>query len=245
MELFETAISHRSWCNGRSDTASNERLEFLGDAVLSLVVADYMYRRWPDLQEGSLAKMRSDVVSEPPLAQIALDIGLDSVVRLGKGEIASGGRTKPSILSDTLEALIGAIYLDCEPRGPADRASEVTVPQSSHYGVGGVVRGQEPQFAGPLGSLDTVYDIIMKWLEERLETASEVPGMLDYKGRLQEHVQKQTGVLPEYAVEGEGPEHARHFQARVYVNGKLKGSGEGRSKKDAEQMAAKMALQDW
>lgn len=210
VELFETAISHRSWCNGKVDATSNERLEFLGDAVLSLVVADYMYRRWPDLHEGPLAKMRSDVVSEPPLAQIALDLGLDGVVKLGKGEIASGGRSKPSILSDTLEALIGAIYLDCE-----------------------------------FGTLSTVYNIIVEWLEERLEEASEIPGMLDYKGRFQELVQKQAGALPVYTVEGEGPEHARHFHARVYVSGKLRGSGDGRSKKDAEQMAAKMALRNW
>jgi ribonuclease-3 len=206
--LLETAMSHRSWSNMFDGAPSYERLEYLGDAVLSLVVADYTYKKWSDLQEGPLAKIRSDVVSQLALAEIATKIGLGDLIKLGKGEIAEGGRSKPSILSDVLEALIGAIYIDND------------------------------------SDLQAVYEIIIGWLEEPIEQASKSPGMYNYKESLQMIVQKDSGELPEYIVDGKGPDHSRRFNARVYINGELKGSGSGSSKKNAEQMAAKSALQN-
>jgi ribonuclease-3 len=110
--LLVQALSHRSWCAEQESAASNERLEFLGDAVLSLVVAEYCYHRYPDFAEGRLAKVRSAVVNARALAEVARSLGVGDVLLLGKGEESSGGRTKPSLLADTLEALIGAVYLD-------------------------------------------------------------------------------------------------------------------------------------
>lgn len=206
--LLETAMSHRSWSNMFEGIPSYERLEYLGDAVLSLVVADYTYKKWPDLQEGSLAKIRSDVVSQPALAEIATEIGLGNLIKLGKGEIAEGGSSKPSILSDVLEALVGAIYIDND------------------------------------SDFQMVYEIIIGWFEDPIKRASKSPGMYNYKESLQMIVQKDSGGLPEYVVDGNGPDHSRHFNACVYINGELKGSGSGSSKKSAEQMAAKSALQN-
>lgn len=106
------ALTHRSWCAENAGTASNERLEFLGDAVLGLVVTDHLFTTHPEMSEGSLAKVRAAVVSEPTLAEVAAELGVGDAVRLGKGEAASGGRAKASILSDTLEAIIGAVHID-------------------------------------------------------------------------------------------------------------------------------------
>lgn len=110
--LLHQALSHRSWCGEQEGVPSNERLEFLGDAVLGLVVADHIYHRFPELPEGNLAKIRSAVVNARVLAETATELGLGDVLLLGKGEEASGGRTKVSILADTIEAVIGAVYLD-------------------------------------------------------------------------------------------------------------------------------------
>jgi len=117
------ALTHRSWCYETGHTASNERLEFLGDAVLGVVVTDYLFTTHPEMPEGLLAKVRSAVVSEPTLAKIAGDLGVGEAVRLGKGEDASGGRSKASILSDALEAIIGAVYVD----GGIDAAQNVVL----------------------------------------------------------------------------------------------------------------------
>ncbi len=208
MALLETAMSHRSWSKMFDNVQSYERLEYLGDAVLSLVVADYTYKGWPGMKEGPLAKMRSDVVSQLPLAKIATKIGLSHLVKLGRGEMAEGGQSKPSILSDVLEALIGAIYIDSG------------------------------------SDLKTVYEVIIGWFKEPIEQASKSPGMYNYKESLQMITQKDSGKLPEYVVDGEGPDHARHFNAHVYIDGELRGSGTGSSKKSAEQMAAKAALEN-
>lgn len=110
--LLEQALSHRSWCSEQEGVASNERLEFLGDAVLGLVVAEHTYRTYPDLPEGVLAKVRAGVVNARVLAEVALELDLGPRLRLGKGEDLSGGRAKESILADAVEAVIGAIYLD-------------------------------------------------------------------------------------------------------------------------------------
>jgi ribonuclease-3 len=119
------ALTHRSWCAENPGTASNERLEFLGDAVLGLVVTDHLFTTHPEMPEGSLAKVRAAVVSEPTLAEVAVELGVGEAVRLGKGEAASGGRAKASILSDALEAIIGAVYVILEVFGARiDAAAE-------------------------------------------------------------------------------------------------------------------------
>jgi ribonuclease III len=110
--LLQQALSHRSWCAEQGGLPSNERLEFLGDAVLGLVVAEHCFRRFPDMPEGELAKVRAAVVNARVLAEVAEQLGIGAAILLGKGEEASGGRTKPSILADALEAVIGALYLD-------------------------------------------------------------------------------------------------------------------------------------
>src|SRR5438132_3015761 len=110
--LFTLALAHRSWCAETPGTESNERLEFLGDAVLGLVVTDYLFRTFPNLAEGELAKVRASVVNAGVLADLAAELGIGPALALGKGEDASGGREKPSILSDAMEAVIGAVYLD-------------------------------------------------------------------------------------------------------------------------------------
>ena len=114
-ELLTQALTHRSWCAEHAGYASNERLEFLGDAVLGLVVTDHIFRTYPELHEGALAKLRARVVSAPVLAEVGDELGLGAVLRLGKGEDASGGRTKQSILADAFEAVIGALFLDGGP----------------------------------------------------------------------------------------------------------------------------------
>jgi ribonuclease-3 len=197
------ALAHRSWCSEHPGHEPNERLEFLGDAVLGLIVTDYLYRRHPDLPEGELAKARAAVVNSASLAGTAREVHLGSSLLLGKGEDSSGGRLKPSILADAMEALIGAIYLD------------------AGYAV----------TAG----------IVIRLLGERLREAAKGPGEDDYKTRLQELCAQAYDELPVYRVTDRGPDHAKVFEAEVSVGGRAKGRGEGRSKKQAEQVAARDA----
>jgi ribonuclease-3 len=182
---------------------SNERLEFLGDAVLGLVVTDHIFRTYPDLPEGELAKVRASVVSAAALAEVAVELGLGETLRLGKGEDASGGREKPSILADATEAVIGAVYLD--------------------------------------GGWDAANDLILGLLADRISDAAAGPGGQDYKTRLQELAARTYEVLPEYEVVDDGPDHAKRFFAAVTVGDRRFGGGEGRSKKQAEQAAARLA----
>ena len=182
---------------------SNERLEFLGDAVLGLVVTDHVFRTYPDLPEGELAKVRASVVNAAVLADVAAELDLGSWLLLGKGEDASGGREKPSILADAMEALIGAIYLD--------------------------------------GGWEAASELVLRLLGDRIAEAASGPGGQDYKTRLQELAARAYDQLPRYHVEDEGPDHAKHFFATVYVGGQQRGTGEGRSKKQAEQAAARAA----
>ncbi|MHB8437864.1 MAG: ribonuclease III [Acidimicrobiales bacterium] len=201
--LLVQALSHRSWCAEAGGAPSNERLEFLGDAVLGLVVAEHCYRRYPDMPEGSLAKIRAAVVNTGVLAEVADELGVGEQVLLGRGEDSSGGRKKPSILANCLEAMIGATYLD---QG-WDRAAA----------------------------------LVLQLLDSRIIDAAPCPGAEDFKTRLQEVVIRREGELPRYDVEGSGPDHARRYRATVFVGGAESGSGEGRSKKDAEQAAARAA----
>lgn len=205
LPLLATAVTHRSWCSEHLGTESNERLEFLGDAVLSLIVTAYMYERFPALPEGELAKLRASVVNESSLALFARVWGLGECLRFGRGEAASGGSEKPSLLADAFEAVLGAAFLAT--------------------------------------SLDAVTPITLDLLGQAIERASAQPGDSDYKTRLQEHTTRHYDGLPRYAVEADGPEHAKRFTARVYVKGVEAGKGTGRSKKLAEQAAARAALE--
>ena len=196
-------MAHRSWCAETPGVKSNERLEFLGDAVLGLVVTDHIFRTYPDLPEGELAKVRAAVVNAGALAELAAELELGRALHLGKGEDASGGREKPSILADAMEAVIGAVYMD--------------------------------------GGYDAARSLIMGLLGDRIEEAAAGPGGQDFKTRLQELAARRFDQLPQYAVDDEGPDHAKRFFATVRIAGDVRGSGEGRSKKQAEQAAARVA----
>jgi ribonuclease III len=202
--LLEMALAHRSFAFERKGAPNNERLEFLGDAVLGLAVTDMIYRRFPDLAEGDLAKLRSSTVNMAVLADVARSVGLGEALLLGKGEELSGGRNKDSILADALEAVLGALYLDCgleEARRLIDRL-----------------------FAGHI--------------QELVDRGV----VRDFKTSLQELSVQQVGAMPEYRVSSAGPDHDKRFEADVFLNGDFMGSGTGRSKKQAEQAAAKEAL---
>ncbi len=198
--LLELALTHRSHAFEAGGLPTNERLEFLGDAVLGLVVTDLIYSSFPSDAEGRLAKIRAAAVNTRSLADVARTLDVGAAVRLGRGEEQSGGRDKDSILADTMEALIGALYLD----GGIDVAARV---------VGGL-------FAGMLDDIAT-----------RRES-------LDYKTSLQELTAATLQRLPTYDLEEEGPDHEKRFTARVQIGGEVLGTGEGRSKKEAEQVAA-------
>lgn len=201
--LLSHALAHRSWCAENLGTNSNERLEFLGDAVLGLVVTVHLYQTYPDMSEGELAKVRASVVNSASLAEIAVELGVGEAVLLGKGEDQSGGREKSSILADAMEALIGAVYID---------------------------RGWEASD-----------QLVMRLLGERIEAGAAGPGGHDYKTRLQELCARSFDQLPVYLVTDEGPDHAKEFEAVVEVLGSARGVGRGRSKKQAEQAAARQA----
>ncbi|MDQ2827010.1 MAG: ribonuclease III [Actinomycetota bacterium] len=198
-------MAHRSWCAERPGHRSNERLEFLGDAVLGLIVTDHLYRTYPGLPEGQMAQVRASVVNAEVLAEVAEEIDLGSALCLGRGEDASGGREKPSILSDAMEAVIGAVYLD--------------------------------------GGWDASAELVMRLLGERVTEGAAGPGGHDFKTRLQELSARVYDDLPRYRHASEGPDHAKRFSATVSVAGIPIGRGEGRSKKQAEQAAARMAWQ--
>jgi ribonuclease III len=202
-ELLDQALAHRSWCAEEGESDSNERLEFLGDAVLGLVVAEHTYRTYPELSDGAMSKVRASVVNTRALAEIALELGIAAHLRLGRGEDQSGGRAKESILADATEAVIGAVYLD--------------------------------------GGLEEAWRMILALLSGRIAAAVGEPGESDHKSRLQEESVRLGRGVPHYEVEGFGPDHARRYLATVYVAGQRLGSGEGRSKKDAEQVAARAA----
>lgn len=201
--LLHQALAHRSWCAESAGAASNERLEYLGDAVLGLVVADHCYGAYPELNEGALAKVRAAVVNTGVLAEVGAELRVGDHVLLGRGEDASGGRQKASILANTVEALIGAVYLD----------------------------GGWPQASA----------LVLRLLGTRIADAAAGPGAEDFKTRLQELAVRDVGEPPRYEVQGSGPDHARQYRAQVLVAGEPCGTGEGRSKKDAEQAAARQA----
>lgn len=202
-KLLQTALTHSSYANengGRYEY--NERLEFLGDSVLGMITAEFLFQNHPEMPEGKLTKIRASLVCEKSLFRFASSIHLGEFMYMGKGEINTGGRTRPSILADAFESVIAAIYLDA---------------------------GFEEAKKFVLGFIATA-DI-------------EEPVITDYKTALQEIVQKSPGEILEYFMAGEsGPDHCKTFIVEVKLNSNVIGTGEGKSKKQAEQMAAKEAL---
>ena len=203
LELLDLAFHHRSITNEMKHIQNNERLEFLGDSVLGIVTAAYLYNNFSN-PEGDLAKIKSAVVSEKALAPIALSFGIDKLLILGKGEESSGGRTKPAILADCMEAIIGAYYLDSGYKCAEKYVLEFIVPE----------------------------------INKTIST-----GTKDYKTQLQELYQKKTKSTPKYELaEKTGPAHDQVFTVYVVLNNKRIGPASAKSKKEAEQLAAKMAL---
>ena len=199
--LLETALTHTSFANeARHGTKHNERLEFLGDSVLSIVVAEYLFTH-SSLPEGDLTRMRASLVCEAALFTFAQKIGLGRWLRLGHGEEMGGGRTRPSVVSDAFEAVIAALYLD--------------------------------------GGIDAARAFILPFVTSALTKQSAEE---DYKTKLQEVVQQNPSERLRYVVASQtGPDHDKHFVVEVHLNSNCIGSGEGHSKKQAEQAAAKEA----
>ena len=201
--ILDRALTHRSYAYENGGLPTNERLEFLGDAVLGLVITDALYRRYPDEPEGQLAKLRASVVNMKALADVGRALGIGAHIRLGRGEEATGGRDKSSILADTVEAVIGAVYLD---------------------------RG-----------IDETRALLHRLFDPLLADAVSLGAGLDWKTSLQELTAGGMLGVPEYLVAESGPDHAKTFRAVARVAGVEYGSGEGRSKKEAEQHAAEAA----
>ena len=200
---LERALTHRSYAYENGGLPTNERLEFLGDSVLGLVVTDTLFRGYPNLPEGQLAKLRAAVVQMRALADVARGLSLGSFIRLGRGEEFTGGRNKSSILADTLEAVIGAVYIDC--------------------------------------GLDEASALVHRLFDPVIDRSARLGAGLDWKTSLQELCAVRLLGVPEYQVEESGPDHQKSFRAVVRVGGRELGSGEGRSKKEAEQHAAEAA----
>jgi ribonuclease-3 len=206
LDLLNQALTHKSYVHERREPAQhNERLEFLGDAVLGLVISDYCYVKFVDRSEGELSKLRASLVNEHNLARVARRLHLGDYLLMGRGEELTGGRTKPSLLADTLEAVLAAVYLD--------------------------------------SSLSEVYRVVQRCFQDELETVLST-GLKDYKSELQEYTQEKFGCIPSYVVAREyGPDHEKIFEVELAIRGRLQGVGAGKSKKEAEQAAARQVLE--
>ncbi|MBO5422036.1 MAG: ribonuclease III [Clostridia bacterium] len=202
--LLLRALSHSSYVNeNHSAGESNERLEFLGDSVLGLVTAENFFKNYKTLPEGELTKLRAATVCEKSLAGFAKQLDLGRYLLLGKGEILTGGRERPSIQADAFEAIIAAIYLD--------------------------------------GGMEEARKFVLKYIEEAIRHQQSIK---DYKTMLQEVVQRNPGEIVEYVLAGEtGPDHDKRFEVEVHLNSNVIGRGIGKSKKRAEQEAAREALE--
>ena len=206
-ELLERALTHKSYANETRDAAHNEKMEFLGDAVLNLVISEYLMQDCLDSTEGDLSRLRASIVSEPALAEVARKIGIGTHLLLGKGEEQTGGREKNSLLANSLEALIAAIYLDT--------------------GIG------------------NAKSFIVLFFSDLLNTACALRITHDYKTELQELCQNRLRHLPEYRIVSEtGPDHRKIFEVETSIKDIAYGRGTGKSKKEAEQCAAKEALKN-
>ena len=206
LELLNKSLTHKSYSNEvLLSLKNNERLEFLGDSVIDLIMADYMFLTYPDLPEGSLSKIRAAIVNENSLARLAIKLELGSYLLLGKGESFSGGRQKASILANAYEALVGALFCDSDFR--------------------------------------TTADVFLPQLIEKIDEYMGACIATDFKSDLQEYTQNRFSCVPLYEVVGEiGPGHNKRFDVKVKIRSQVLGSGKGRSKKEAEQNAAKEAL---
>lgn len=210
LALLDLAFHHRSYSN--EDTAyrhkNNERLEFLGDSVLGLVTAAFLYKDMAENPEGDLAKMKGSVVSEKALAPVALEFGIDKMLVLGKGEESGGGRKKPAILADCMEAVIGAYYLD------------------SGYAA--------------------AEQYVLRFIVPAVRAVQQDKGERDFKSLLQEAYQKKCKSIPRYElVNVSGPDHDQDFLVAVHLGDSVYGPAHGKSKKQAEQNVARLALEKW
>jgi ribonuclease-3 len=206
-KLLYEALTHRSFSHENPDKADtcNERLEFLGDSVLGFVIVEYLFLSKSKFSESVMAKTKSYLVKESVLSEIASSISLGKYLKLGKGEEATGGRTKSSLLADAIEAVLGAVYLD-----------------------GGYKKAKE---------------LILTLFKEKIDTILSSGEFYDFKTELQEKTQLLFSTIPEYKViKQEGKEHKKIFTVEVYVAGEMFGTGCGKSKKEAETLAAKKGL---
>lgn len=209
LSLLNQALIHTSFANETKGTSviHNERLEFLGDAVLDLVISEYLFRQFPNLPEGELTKARAAIVCEATIARRAASLSIGKYLLLGKGELVSGGRERISILADAFEAIIGAIYLD--------------------------------------GGFESAKSFVIGQLKDQLALVETGDYVKDYKTLLQEVVQRNSDSRINYEIIAErGPDHDKTFEIEVLVNSKQLGIGLGKSKKEAEQQAAKQALNE-
>ncbi len=202
-EILERALTHRSYAYENGGLPTNERLEFLGDSVLGVVVTETLYRTHPELSEGRLAKLRAAVVNARALAEVGRKIGLGEHIKLGRGEETTGGREKASILSDTVEAVIGAVHVS--------------------------------------GGIEVASEVVHRLFDPMMAAAADLGAGLDWKTSLQELAAAQSLGVPEYVISDDGPDHMKTFTAQVRVGTQLYGLGVGRSKKEAEQLAAETA----
>ena len=201
------AMTHSSYANENKHERlnSNERLEFLGDAVLNIIISDFIYKNYTSLPEGELTKARASIVCEPALAKCATTLELGKYLMLGKGEEYTGGRTRISILSDAFEAVIGSIYID--------------------------------------GGMEKAREFVLFIMKDTITSSVNGASFIDYKTQLQEVIQKTGDQKIQYEiVEEKGPDHNKLFIVQVKVSDRIMGSGEGKSKKEAEQNAASKAL---
>ncbi len=204
--LLKNALAHSSYANEvRNGQTSNERLEFLGDSVLSVIVADYLFSNFKNIPEGELTKLRASLVCEKSLCAFSREFDLGDFLLLGKGEEKNGGRERDSILADAFEAVLAAIYLD--------------------------------------GGMDEARKFVLRFVEEELYHKHE-EAFKDYKTALQEIIQRNPEESVTYILKGEsGPDHNKVFEVEVHLNSNVIGVGKGKNKKQAEQMAAKQALE--
>lgn len=206
IQYLKTALTHSSYANERKgEVVCNERQEFLGDSVLSIIVSDYIFKHCPELPEGELTKLRASLVCEKTLAVYARSINLGKYLLLSRGESKNGGRTRPSILADAFESVIAAIYLD--------------------------------------GGMESARKFVLRFVVNDIKN-HKTKNFNDYKTKLQEIVQKNPEEKITYVLTGEsGPDHDKHFTVEVHLNSNVVGKGGGRSKKEAEQQAAREALE--
>ncbi|MEW6086903.1 MAG: ribonuclease III [bacterium] len=203
LHIFNQALIHSSYAHEQKDnTGYNEKLEFLGDAVLNLVTSEYLYQKFPQANEGNLSKLRARIVSEPVLSKNARQLNIGRYLLLGRGEESTGGRDRDSILANTFEAIIGAVYLD--------------------------------------SGLEEAYKFIIAHMEAEMFSSN----IADYKSQLQEYTQVKLKKIPIYRIVDEiGPEHEKIFDVELLIDNIVCGRGRGKSKKQAEQLAAQMALE--